>query len=53
MDEFVSELVDLTYCSTEYAVAAYQTLDDGDRANPVQAAIDYVRKHNLNRASFA
>lgn len=52
MQEFVSKLVDLTYCSTEYAVAAYYTLQDHDKDNPERAAINYVRRFNLSRKSF-
>lgn len=53
MQDFISKLVDLTYCSTEYAVAAWYTLQDHDKDNPKKAAVNYVRKFNLNRASFA
>ncbi|KKL20323.1 hypothetical protein LCGC14_2456570 [marine sediment metagenome] len=48
MNEFVSKLVNLTYCSTEYAVAAWETLTDSDREQPRQAAKDYANKHNLD-----
>ena len=52
MTEFVAKLVDLTYCSTEYAVAAFHTLTDYDREKPIQAAKNYAKKFNLNRKSF-
>ncbi len=52
MNDFVAKLVDLTYCSTEYAVAVWHTLTDNDRDNPIQSAKDYVNKHNLTRKSF-
>jgi len=52
MDDFVRNLVNLTYCSTEYAVAAWHTLTDGAKEHPEQAAREYVQKFGLNRNSF-
>lgn len=49
MNEFVAKLVDLTYCSTEYAIAAWHTLVDNDKENPIQSAKDYAKKHDLRR----
>jgi hypothetical protein len=52
MLDFVHTLVDLTYCSTEYAMGKWGELSDEDKENPEQAARDFVKKHKLSRKSY-
>jgi hypothetical protein len=58
MQDFVRTLVNLTYCSTEYAVGMWNGLSDkglSDKDKEVggeQAAKNFVKKHNLSTQSY-
>lgn len=47
MLEFTRVLISLTHVSTEYAVAAFHTLTDEDKEDPVEAAKKYAKRHSL------
>lgn len=52
MDDFISKLVDLTHCSTQYAIAAWYTIEDADRKKPEQAAENYAKKFDVKQTIF-
>lgn len=52
MQDFVSTLVNLTYCSTEFAVGMWNELSDEEKENPVKAAEDLAKRRKWNTGSY-
>jgi hypothetical protein len=58
MQDFIRTLVNLTYCSTEYAMGMWNGLSDmglseeDRKVGGEQAAKDFVKKHKLSTKSY-